>query len=97
MDIEFIVQDVFSLLRPQWKLASNIEEASRAFQLAMSQDQKTTGADKANEPEDIDSEPEVSDDERGDGELEGGLGDMDEDESESESDLEVRIIRYCIT
>jgi regulator of nonsense transcripts 2 len=25
MDIEFIVQDVFALTRPQWKLASNIE------------------------------------------------------------------------
>jgi regulator of nonsense transcripts 2 len=46
MDIEFIVQDIFALTRPQWKLASNFEEASKAFQLAVAQDQKTSGLDK---------------------------------------------------
>lgn len=69
MDIEFIVQDVFALTRPQWKLASNLEEASRAFQLAMAQDQKTTGLDKVVEPEEPDSD-ESSDD---------GMGDVDAD------------------
>ncbi len=56
MDIEFIVHDLFALTRPQWKLASNIEEASRAFQLAMAQDQKTSGIDKIIENEDPDSD-----------------------------------------
>lgn len=51
MDIEFVVQDIFNVTRPQWKLASNLEEASRAFQLAMAQDQKSSGADKVVESE----------------------------------------------
>jgi regulator of nonsense transcripts 2 len=52
MDIEFIVQDIFSLTRPQWKLASNLEEATKAFQLAVAQDQKTSGLDKLAEADD---------------------------------------------
>ena len=56
MDIEFIVQDVFALTRPQWKLASNLEEAGRAFQLAMTQDQKSTGLERAPEPEEPESD-----------------------------------------
>lgn len=78
MDIEFIVQDIYSLTRPQWKLASNIEEASRAFQLAVAQDQKTSGvAEKAVEVE----EPEIdeSSDEGGDGEHDA-VGDSSGDE-----------------
>jgi regulator of nonsense transcripts 2 len=52
MDIEFLVQDIFALTRPQWKLASNIEEATKVFQLAMAQDQKTSGLDKIMEQDD---------------------------------------------
>lgn len=90
MDIEFIVQDIFSLTRPQWKLASNIEEAGRAFQLAMAQDQKTSGVDKVAEPE----EPEIedsSDDALGDGD--GALPEPDADEDSS--DEEEVDVSYC--
>ncbi|KAK4156234.1 armadillo-type protein [Chaetomidium leptoderma] len=52
MDIEFLVQDIFALTRPQWKLASNIEEATKVFQLAVAQDQKTSGLDKVMEQDD---------------------------------------------
>lgn len=89
MDIEFIVQDTFALLRPQWKLASNIEEATRAFQLAMAQDQKTSGADKTIEPEEPDSDGEQSDDGLVDGEGDAGIAADAEEDSESESDGEV--------
>jgi regulator of nonsense transcripts 2 len=97
MDIEFIVQDVFSLTRPQWKLASNLEEASRAFQLAVAQDQKTSGMDKAAETADAESDG-PSDGEMDDGEAEGdadaegeaeaGIGEAEED-SESDEEAEV--------
>lgn len=83
MDIEFIVQDTFALTRPHWKLASNIEEASRAFQLAVAQDQKTSGVEKVVEVE----EPEIddsSDDGLGDGDVGLPTGDGDEDSSEDE-------------
>lgn len=85
MDIEFIVQDVFALTRPQWKLASNIEEAGRAFQLAMAQDQRTSGIDKAAEADDLESVS--SSDEAGIAEGEGD-GDGD-DGSDSDSDMDV--------
>lgn len=62
MDIEFSVHDTFALTRPQWKLASNLEEAAKAFQLAMAQDQKMAGADKAAEADDATSEPSSEDD-----------------------------------
>lgn len=94
MDIEFIVQDVFALTRPQWKLASNLDEASRAFQLAVAQDQKTSGVDKAAEPADADSE---SDDGIDDGEAEADAdaeanADAEvEESSESEDEAEVSL------
>jgi regulator of nonsense transcripts 2 len=92
MDIEFIVQDVFALTRPQWKLASNIEEAGRAFQLAVAQDQKTSGLDKVAEPADADSDG-PSDVDMDDGEAEGetGIAEAEED-SESDEDAEVSVL-----
>lgn len=81
MDIEFIVQDIFALTRPQWKLASNFEEASKVFQLAVAQDQKNSGADKLAEADDGTSGGS-SDDENPEDMV---LGDPDdEDESGSE-------------
>ncbi|KAK6609828.1 MIF4G domain-containing protein [Botrytis cinerea] len=85
MDIEFIVSDVYAATRPQWKLASNIEEASRAFQLAMAQDQKTAGIEKVVEPEEPDSE--ASSDEGDAGIPEGDIDDASLDsEEETETD-----------
>ncbi|TVY82041.1 Regulator of nonsense transcripts [Lachnellula suecica] len=93
MDIEFIVQDVFALTRPQWKLASNIEEAGRAFQLAMAQDQKTSGLDKVTEPEENDSDGS-SDEGMDDAEAETGLTEVDaEKDSESDEETDDPIIR----
>ena len=83
MDITFIVQDVFSLTRPQWKLASNLEESSRAFQLAVAQDQKTSGLDKNVETADVDSE---SDDGIDDGEAEAEADAEAEAEADAEAD-----------
>lgn len=62
MDIEFIVQDTFSLTRPQWKLATTLEEATKAFQLAVAQDQKNAGLDKNVDPEEVSSQSSSSDD-----------------------------------
>jgi len=94
MDIEFIVQDVFALTRPQWKLASNIEEASKAFQLAMAQDQKTSGLDKVAETEEADSDGS-SDEAIDDAETEAGLAEADA-EKDSESDEEVDVSHFSL-
>ncbi|RYP92111.1 hypothetical protein DL770_001772 [Monosporascus sp. CRB-9-2] len=92
MDIDFIVQDTFSLTRPQWKLATNLEEASKAFQLAIAQDQKNAGLDKSADQDDASSDTS-SDDEGAE-----AYGDMvlpeaegDEEESESGEDDEAEI------
>ncbi|KAI6382007.1 hypothetical protein MCOR25_000887 [Pyricularia grisea] len=85
MDIEFIVQDTYALTRPQWKLATNLEEASKAFQMAIAQDQKNSGIDKVLEQDDGTSGPS-SDDGEGDGD-DLNIADVDEDEDvESDED-----------
>ncbi|KAJ4300471.1 mRNA decay protein [Collariella sp. IMI 366227] len=86
MDIEFLVQDIFALTRPQWKLASNIDEATKVFQLAMIQDQKTSGLDKILEQDDQSSETS-SDDENADEPL--AEQDDDEDSGSEDGDAEV--------
>ncbi len=74
MDIDFVVQDVFSLLRPQWKLvANNFEEAARVFSEACKQNYRDTAMSKTPEPEEVEvavPEPVDSDGEeaQGDGE-----------------------------
>ena len=89
MDIEFIVQDIFALTRPQWKLATNLEEASKAFQLAIAQDQKSSGADKAGDMDDGTS-GDSSDDENAD-ELALVEPDDDEESGSDDAEEEVRI------
>lgn len=88
MDIEFLVQDIFALTRPQWKLASNIDEATKVFQLAMIQDQKTSGLDKILEQDDQSSETS-SDDENADEPL--AEQDDDEDSGSEDGDAEVDV------
>lgn len=90
MDIEFIVQDIYSLTRPQWKLASNFEEASRSFQLAVAQDQKNSGLNKPIELE----EPESSESSDDDGER-VPEPDVDADEESSDSE-EVDVCLFFI-
>jgi regulator of nonsense transcripts 2 len=87
MDIEFIVQDIFSLTRPQWRLASNLDEARRSFQLAVAADQKNSGLNKPTEPE----EPDSSDSSSDDGER---LPQADADEESSDSE-EVDVSSHC--
>jgi regulator of nonsense transcripts 2 len=80
MDIEFIVQDTFVLTRPQWKLATNLEEAAKAFHLAIAQDQKDSGLDKLTDQDDVSVGSSSSDD--------GIEGDGDLVDHEAESDRE---------
>ncbi|KAI1100115.1 ARM repeat-containing protein [Jackrogersella minutella] len=82
MDMEFIVQDTFSLTRPQWKLATTLEEATKAFQLSVAQDQKNAGLDKSADPDEA-SSGASSDDDGGDGDGDIVLPEADGDDSES--------------
>jgi len=51
MDIDFILQDTFALIRPQWKLVTNFDEAGRLFADMVKQNYKTQEAEKVIEPE----------------------------------------------
>ncbi|KAL8678632.1 MAG: hypothetical protein Q9186_005022 [Xanthomendoza sp. 1 TL-2023] len=47
MDIDFIVQDSFALLRPQWKLIRDFEDAGQTFATLVKQSYKSQGANKS--------------------------------------------------
>ncbi|PHH71135.1 hypothetical protein CDD80_5494 [Ophiocordyceps camponoti-rufipedis] len=95
MEITFVVQDLFALTRPQWKLAASFEEAAKALHQAILQDQKTAGADRVLEGDeatsDISSEFENGDiddmEPYGDGEDETA---SEEDEIEDDDDNSTR-------
>lgn len=108
MDIEFLVHDIYTGTRPQWKLASNLEEASKAFQLVLAQDRKAAGLE---EPEAEEQDDELSgpstEDELAEGDAEGDAddtgvsddgegvdedGEDDERQSSDESDDEAIIV-----
>ncbi|KAG5927607.1 hypothetical protein E4U42_002027 [Claviceps africana] len=87
MDIDFVIQDVYSLTRPQWKFAPSFEEAAKALQLAIIQDQKTTGVDKTIEGDDATSGAS-SDDDNGDGEDIEQDGDGDDDSASDDDEAD---------
>jgi regulator of nonsense transcripts 2 len=73
MDMEFVVQDTYSLLRPNWKLVLNdLNEAGSIFAEACKQNYRDVASGKTPEPEEpeeeLDAEGDLSDDGQGDGE-----------------------------
>lgn len=88
MEIDFVVQDVYSLTRPQWKFAPNFDEAAKALQLAVLQDQKTAGIDRVLEADETTSGAS-SDDDNGDGDdiEQDGEGDDDSASDDDEADV----------
>lgn len=80
MDIEFIVQDTYALTRPQWKIASSLEEAGRLFSEAVAQNYNLQDVDKAPEPEEDDAESIPSEE----GLEEDAIPDVDEVQSSTE-------------
>jgi regulator of nonsense transcripts 2 len=89
MDIEFVVQDIYSLTRPQWKFAAALEEATKALHIAIVQDQKTAGIDRAAEVDEATSGASSDDDNADVDDVEQD-GDGDEDTASEDDDIEVR-------
>ncbi|KAF5659342.1 hypothetical protein FHETE_9423 [Fusarium heterosporum] len=87
MDIEFLVQDTFALTRPQWKLVAGLDEAIKAFQLAVAQDQKSAGVDKGVDVDDATSDAS-SDDDNADNDEDGDDNDDSASEDEEVEDVE---------
>jgi len=87
MDIDFIIQDTFAFTRPQLKLATNFDEAGRAFAELVKQNYKTQEPEKPLETEEPDdgasTDEEADDDEPRDPEMEPQSS-SDEAETEAE-------------
>lgn len=102
MDMEFVVQDTFNLLRPQWKLIlGDVHEAAKVFGEACKQNYQDTASGKMAEPEPEEPEEsdhdDLSDDGRGDGEdnaqddVEGGNVKSDSDEALANNDDDAHV------
>lgn len=74
MEMDFLVQDTFSLVRPQWKIVTELAEAAKQFTEAIAANYKQQSADKAADVAE-DGEDSASDD---------GLG---EDDIAAEAEL----------
>ena len=83
MEIDFLVQDTYSLVRPNWKLTTELGDAAKLFAEAVSANYKQQGAEKsAEQPEDM--EDSGSDDAlgEGDGEIEAHIAQSSSEEGE---------------
>jgi regulator of nonsense transcripts 2 len=99
MDVEFIVQDAYNLTRPQWKLITNLDDASQAFGEAVKQNYQTSTTDKPIEPEDEDasaSEDELDGPEDEDVVMPEGDGDESSSDSEEVCVLFLLLSPYAI-
>lgn len=91
MDVEFIVQDAYNLTRPQWKLLTNLDEASHAFGEAVKLNYQSASTDKPVEADEDDvsaSEDELDGPEDEDMVLPEGEGDKSSDEDDDDSEEE---------
>ena len=84
MDVDFLVQDTYSLVRPQWKIAVDIEEAGKLFSEAIAENYKVQDVDKGVDVEDDDVESISSDANGEDGLDEDGVPDIDDGQSSAE-------------
>jgi regulator of nonsense transcripts 2 len=88
-----LVREVFSQIRPQWKLVENLEEASAQFNEAVKQNYQTDKPTPGAEPEDLEEDESNSEAEDAEGEtLQARSSDDDNDSSTDEAD--VRILSF---
>ena len=85
MDIDFVVHDTFGLLRPQWKVTTDLTEAGRLFAEAVSNNYKGEEVEKAAEQEEAEDDTSSLD---GEGEdlpaAEAEDGESSDEEAEGE-------------
>ena len=96
MDIDFVIQDTYSALRPQWKLImDDLQEAGRVFGEAVKQNYHDNSSNKTTEPEEVetrDPEAEESDGDDAVGENErplpgGDTADVKSDPDDNADDI----------
>jgi regulator of nonsense transcripts 2 len=92
MDMEFVVQDTYNILRPSWKLVlDDVSEASKLFADACRQNYQDAAAGKVIEPdetEELEDDGDLSDDANAEGDEnaqeDAGKSDSDDDHDENE-------------
>ncbi|KIW22314.1 hypothetical protein, variant 1 [Cladophialophora immunda] len=106
MEIEFLVQDTYSLVRPNWKLVTELGEAANLFAEAVSANYRQQGAEKSLEqPDDVEDSGSEDALGEGDAELEAEIArssdedgegvaeeDTGEEKEDDESDEEEQIV-----
>ncbi|KIW08711.1 hypothetical protein, variant [Verruconis gallopava] len=103
MDIDFLIQDTFFKLRPQWKLLTELDEAGQAFAELVKQNYQNASADRAEEEaeeesasDDENEEPSLRKDvdEKSSGEEvdESGNGDESPDDATEDESEEEHIV-----
>ena len=80
MDIDFLVQDTYALVRPQWKVATELSDAMRLFSEAVAVNYKQTAQDKTAAEVDEEGEDSASDEAND----EDGMPDINDADSLSE-------------
>ncbi|CAG7920039.1 unnamed protein product [Penicillium olsonii] len=80
MDVDFLVQDTYHSIRPQWKLATDAEEATRIFSEAVAQNYNVPESERPVEPDEEDAESSSSDEDL----EEDAIHEIDEDQESSD-------------
>ncbi|THC90081.1 hypothetical protein EYZ11_010460 [Aspergillus tanneri] len=80
MDVDFLVQDTFTMTRPQWKLVTDLQEATSIFSEAVAQNYKTQDSERPVEQDEDDAESSSSDE----GLEEDAIPDVEEEQESSD-------------
>jgi regulator of nonsense transcripts 2 len=80
MDIDFLVQDTYTLVRPNWKLVTDLTEATKLFGEAVNANYKSPGVGK--QVEDVDDSASEDGDGDADIDIEADVRDSSDDEAE---------------
>ncbi|KAJ5482486.1 Nonsense-mediated mRNA decay factor (Upf2) [Penicillium sp. IBT 31633x] len=80
MDVDFLVQDTYHSIRPQWKIATDAEEATRTFSEAVAQNYNLQDSERPIELDEEDAESSSSDEDL----EEDAIPEIDEDQESSD-------------
>lgn len=80
MDVDFLVQDTYHSIRPQWKLAADGEEATRIFSEAVALNYNVPDSERPVEADEEDAESSSSDEDL----EEDAIPEIDEDQESSD-------------
>ncbi|KAJ5927198.1 hypothetical protein N7516_008971 [Penicillium verrucosum] len=80
MDVDFLVQDTYHCIRPQWKLATDGEEATRIFSEAVALNYNVPDSERPVEADEEDAESSSSDEDL----EEDAIPEIDEDQESSD-------------